>query len=161
MDVDEAIRPPPQPFREASETVDRTVRQRRLAAARITRCMNALRLLAPDVASRLLAVAPRADEQFGQSLALAVATSQNGGVRSLMASASARPEKLRGEVEAALDALDALFAPTAVDVRGAGHWMMRRVPLLREGIVDTVIWAVQEETDVGIDRKSTRLNSSH
>src|SRR3546814_14215440 len=30
--------------------------------------------------------------------------------------------------------------------------MMRRVPLLRDGIVDTVIWAVQEETDVGIVR---------
>src|SRR3546814_19929194 len=74
-----------------------------------------------------------------------------------MASASARPEKLRGEVEAALDALDALFAPTAVDVRGAGHWMMRRVPLLRDGIVDTVIWAVQDETDVGIVRFAIAL----
>src|SRR3546814_3996376 len=152
MDADEAIRPPPQPFREASETVDRAVRQRRLAAARISRCMNALRLLEPDAASRLLAVAPRADEQFGRSLALAVATSENGGVRSLIASDSVRPEKPRGEVEAALDAFDALFAPAAVDLHGAGRWMMRRVPLLRDGIVDTVIWAVQEETDAGVVR---------
>src|SRR3546814_7800962 len=140
MDADEAIRPPPQPFREASETVDRAVRQRRLAAARISRCMNALRLLEPDAASRLLAVAPRADEQFGRSLALAVATSENGGVRSLIASASARPETLRGAVEAALDALDELFAPTAVDVPRAGHGLMRRGPLPRGEIGRATVW---------------------
>src|SRR3546814_6277821 len=35
--------------------------------------------------------------------------------------------------------------------------MMRRVPLLRDGIVDTVIWAVQEETDVGIVRFEIEL----
>lgn len=143
FDTGEAIRPPPRSLRDA-EIGATSFRQRRLASAQIARCVNALRVSAPVAAAKLLAAAPRADDAFGNALARVVKASGNGGVRSLIA--PGKDAKIAdANTRSALDSLDALFAPASVDMPGAGRWLVRRLPLLREDVLGTALWAMQTE----------------